>query len=205
MTKNTSAQNKATPTKFDILPEIKNRWSPRAFADLPISETELKRLFEAGRWAPSSNNMQPWAIIWGIKGTKEYDRIFNCLDEFNQSWAGNAQALVLSAYKKTKPDGKENFHALHDLGQYMVNVAIQAQLNGVALHQMAGVKFEDAKKEFEFPEEFHVATGTAVGYYGGDVDTLPSDLKDAEKAPRERKEQSAFTFNGNFNNEKFNQ
>lgn len=203
MEENTSAKQKNTPTKFDIIPEIKDRWSPRAFSDLPVSETELKRLFEAGRWAPSSNNFQPWAIIWGIKGTEAYDRIFNCLVEFNQGWAVNAPALVLSAFKKTNPKGEENFHALHDLGQYMANVAIQAQHNGIALHQMAGIDYEKAKKEFNFPDDFHVATGTAIGYYGGDLSSLPSDLKGEETKERKRKEQSSFVFNGNFDLDTF--
>ncbi|RMB57325.1 nitroreductase [Dokdonia sinensis] len=205
MKKNTSATKKETPTKFQILPEIKNRWSPRAFDDMPISDNELKKLFEAGRWAPSSNNFQPWAIIYGIKGTEMYDRIFDCLVEFNQGWAKNAPALVLSAFKKTNPKGEENFHALHDLGQYMANVAIQAQHNGIALHQMAGIDYEKAKKEFNFPDDFHVATATAIGYYGGDISSLPDDLQDAERGERKRKEQSSFVFNGDFNEEKFNQ
>ncbi len=190
--------SKTAETKFDIIPELSERWSPRVFSDMTVSETELRSLFEAGRWAPSSNNHQPWRIIWGIKGSKTYDRIFDCLDEFNQSWAGNAPVLLLGAYKKTTPDGKENFHALHDLGLFMGNVSAQAQHMGIAMHQMAGVKHKDAHKEFKFTEDYHVATGVAVGYYGGDKSALPEDLQDAETAPRQRKLQRDFTFNGDF-------
>ncbi len=193
-------KEKETHTKYEIHPLIKNRWSPRAFAETPISETEIKTLLEAGRWAASSNNLQPWRIIWGLEGTEVYDRIFDCLVEFNQNWVKGAPALMLGAFKKDMKDGeKENFHALHDLGLFMGNVCTQATSMGIALHQMAGIDFKKAGKEFGFPENYHVATATAIGRFGGNVETLPDDLKEEEtKVVRERQSQDTFAFNGNF-------
>lgn len=195
---------KDTPVAYDILPVLKNRWSPRVFGDEPITEDKLRHLFEAGRWAPSSNNLQPWVLIWGIKGTKVFDRVFNCFGEFNQSWASNAQALVLGGYKKTNNDGNENFHALHDLGLFMGNVSAQAQHMGIALHQMAGIDYEKARKEFKLPEDYHIATATAIGYYGGEIDNLPRGLQEEELKKRSRKSQNSFTFNGDFDESTFN-
>ena len=194
--------NKNTPIDYPILDSIKNRWSPRVFATTPIKEEEVKILFEAGRWAPSCANIQPWRIIWGIKGTEMYDRIFNCLDDFNQSWAGNSQLLWINAFKKTMDDDKkENFHALHDLGLFMGNVIQQANSMGIAVHQMAGVKFKKAQEEFNFSDDYHIATAVAFGHFGGDADILPDDLKKQElKEIRIRKEQEEFAFNGNFQN-----
>jgi nitroreductase len=189
---------KDTPTDHNIHELIKNRWSPRSFADTPISHEELQVLFEAGRWAPSSNNIQPWHIVWGIKGSETYDRIMDCLVEFNQGWAKNAPVLLLGVVNTKTPKGDDNYHAPHDLGQFAANMAIQAQSMGIALHQMAGVKYEDAKKEFKFPDHFHVATGIALGYYGGDISDVPKDLQDAEKGARSRKKQEEFVFNGNY-------
>jgi Nitroreductase family len=39
-----------------------------------ISDTELMRLFEAARWAPSSYNGQPWRFIYANPSniTKKY-------------------------------------------------------------------------------------------------------------------------------------
>jgi nitroreductase len=70
---------KSTPTDHEIHDLIKNRWSPRTFSDQPVSQKELQVLFEAGRWAPSSSNLQPWNIVWGIKGSEAYDRIKNSI------------------------------------------------------------------------------------------------------------------------------
>lgn len=194
------ALNKKTPVDFPILDSIENRWSPRTFADTPIKEKDVKILLEAGRWAPSCANIQPWRIIWGIKGTETYDRIFDCLDDFNQGWAGNSQVLWLNAFKKTmNDDKKENFHALHDLGLFMGNVIHQSNSMGIAVHQMAGVKFKKAQEEFKFTDDYHIATAVAFGYFGGEADDLTDDLKKDElKLMRIRKNQEEFAFNGNF-------
>lgn len=196
--------NKITNTEFPILDDIKNRWSPRSFSDKTINEEEVKTLLEAGRWAPSASNIQPWRVVWGIKGTEMYDRIYNCLDDFNQKWAGNSQVLWLNAFKKTmEKNDKDNFHALHDLGLFMGNVINQANSMGIAAHQMAGVKFKDAQKEFKFTDDYHIATAVAFGFYGGNPQALPEDLEKQEvNELRKRKSQSEFAFNGNFENKK---
>lgn len=194
-------QKKVSP-HYKILETIHNRWSPRTFDSKPISEDQVKILLEAGRWAPSSGNKQPWRIIWGLKGTEMYDRIFNCLDDYNQQWAGNSQLLWLNAIKTTMGKGdkkRENFHALHDLGLFMGNVLHQAAAMDLAVHQMAGVRFKTARTEFGFPEEYHVATAVAFGYFGGNPEELPEKLQKEEQAERRgRKSQTEFAFNGNY-------
>lgn len=38
-------------------------WSPYAFDDRPVSDSDLSSIFEAARWAASSFNEQPWRYI----------------------------------------------------------------------------------------------------------------------------------------------
>jgi len=81
----------------------------------------------------------------------------------------------------------------------MGNVIHQANTMGIAVHQMAGVQFKKAHSEFEFTDDYHVATAVAFGYFGGNPDGLPDNLKKQElKEMRERKPQKDFAFNGNF-------
>ena len=44
----------------NIINNIKNRRSVRAYKDEQIKEEELQAILEAGLWAPSAHNSQPW-------------------------------------------------------------------------------------------------------------------------------------------------
>ena len=55
--------DKPAPVDFPILPVLRDRWSPRAFADRPVDDAVVRSLFEAARWAASSFNEQPWRFI----------------------------------------------------------------------------------------------------------------------------------------------
>lgn len=182
-------------TQNEIFALLKQRYSPRTFKDEPISKTHIKQLFEAVRWSASSNNLQPWRFIYAEKGTDAYNVIYNCLSDFNQTWANNAPLLMLTAYKENKDDGEENFHALHDLGLSLGSMTVQAQYMGIGLHHMAGVNWKKAQKDFKVPDGYHVTTAIAVGYYGGSLDDLPEDLQEDETAKRERKPFDEFAFN----------
>src|SRR3981081_1174879 len=81
---------------------IRNRWSPRAFAGKTAPPDVLRSLFEAARWAPSSNNEQPWAYLVATKGDKEnFAKTLGVLVEFNVGWAKNAPVLALAVAKLT--------------------------------------------------------------------------------------------------------
>ena len=43
-----------------ILDLIKNRRTTRVYKEEMISEEELEKIIEAGMWAPSGHNRQPW-------------------------------------------------------------------------------------------------------------------------------------------------
>jgi len=47
----------------EVLKTIKNRRTIRRFKPNPIDEEMLQMILEAGRWAPSFSNLQPWKFI----------------------------------------------------------------------------------------------------------------------------------------------
>lgn len=189
-------ENKTAQTSYPLNENIAERWSPRSFSPEPVGRETLNTLLEAARWAPSSNNEQPWRFIYAFRGSRSYEKIFNCLSEFNQKWARNAPILMLTAIKEKFDSGKENYHALHDLGLAMGNLTLQAQSQGIALHQMAGVDWKKAHEIFDVPEGYHVATAVAIGYYGGDPGQLPEEIEKKEKAQRKRKPLNDIAFEG---------
>jgi len=48
---------------MEVLEAIKTRRSIRKYKKAPVPEEELEKILDAGRWAPSANNSQPWQFI----------------------------------------------------------------------------------------------------------------------------------------------
>lgn len=48
---------------MDVLEAIRTRRSIRKYKGEPVLEEMLNKILEAGRWAPSANNSQPWNFI----------------------------------------------------------------------------------------------------------------------------------------------
>jgi nitroreductase len=48
---------------MDVMEAIKGRRSIRKYREEPISEKQVTEILEAGRWAPSRGNSQPWKFI----------------------------------------------------------------------------------------------------------------------------------------------
>lgn len=181
---------------YSIEPLIARRWSPRAFEERPVEAEKLKGLFEAARWAPSSNNEQPWRFLVATKEANraDYDKLFSCLSEGNAKWVFRAPVLMLSvASLLFEDDGKPNRHALHDTGMAVENLVLQATALGLQAHQMAGYDVEKVRKACEIPSGFEPVAMIAVGY-PGDPAVLPDYLREREHKPRERQPIGDFVF-----------
>jgi nitroreductase len=48
---------------MEVLQAIKDRRSIRKYTEEPVTENQLNQILEAGRWAPSRGNSQPWKFI----------------------------------------------------------------------------------------------------------------------------------------------
>lgn len=177
---------------------FRRRWSPRAFdPDRAAEPWKLRSCFEAARWAPSSNNEQPWAFLVATKDRpEEYARALSCLVERNQSWARHAPVLIIGvASLAFSRNGRPNAHALYDLGAAVAFLTLEATAQGLSLHQMAGFLPEKARETFGIPETFEPVVEIALGYRGN-AEALPEDLRQREMAPTTRKPITDFVFEG---------
>jgi len=188
---------KPAPVQSPIHELLARRWSPRAFDERPIEADKLRSLFEAARWAPSSNNEQPWRFIVASKEQRTaYDRLLACLVEGNRVWASHAPVVVLSVARLNfEESGKQNRHALHDIGMATENFLLQATALELAAHPMAGFDVEKARADLKIPSGYDPVAMIAVGY-PGDPSILPDRLKQREQAARERDHVSTFVFFG---------
>lgn len=188
---------KPAETNYPIHDLLARRWSPRAFDERPIEPDKLRSLLEAARWAPSSNNEQPWRFVAATKEHKaDWERLFNCLLEGNRKWAHRAPVLLLSvASLNFEEGGKPNRHAFHDTGMAVENLVLQATALGLMAHQMAGFDVEKARFDLNIPSGCEPVAMIALGY-PGDPAVLPDYLRERELKPRSREPVSTWTFSG---------
>jgi len=182
-----------------IHPLLAQRRSWKAFSSRLVEPETLGLLLEAARWAPSCMNEQPWSFIVATKqNPSEFDRLLNCLHEFNVRWAQHAAALILSVARlRFVSNGDLNKHALHDVGQAMAHLTFQANACGLTVCQMAGFDDEKARQTFSIPQDHEPVAVAAIGYPGG-VNSLTEKLRKKMLAPRQRKPAKEFVFEGSW-------
>jgi nitroreductase len=181
-----------------VAPMFVRRWSPRAMTGEAVSDTDLHRLLEAARWAPSSYNEQPWRIVYAKRDTPAFKALFDGLVEFNQLWCTNAAALlVFCCSEKHAHNGETNTAAQFDTGSAWMSLALQASMMNLVAHGMVGFDFEKIAKAVKLPKDHKVIAMAAIGK-PGDVSVLPEGgIRDKEK-PNSRKALNETTFEGAF-------
>lgn len=189
--------DKTANTDHPVHVLVASRWSPYAFADRDVDPKELRSLFEAARWAPSSYNEQPWSYVVATRGDADaFARLLSCLVEANQAWARHAPVLALGITRERfSRNDKPNAAAEHDLGLAAGNLLVEATSRGLLVHQMIGILPDRARELYAIPDHSRALTGLAIGYLGSG-DDLAEPLRKRDEAPRTRKPLSEFVFGG---------
>jgi nitroreductase len=196
----TASQVKRAATDHPILESLAVRYSPYVFDPRPVEEENLLACLEAARWAASSFNEQPWSFLVAERNDlDEFPRMLSCLMEANQAWAQHAGVLMITVVKHafTKND-KPNRVAEHDIGLAMGNFTLQATELGLAVHQMAGVDLDAARRAYAIPDSHAPLTAVALGYAGDPESAADAGLAQRDEMPRQRKPLAEFVFRGAF-------
>lgn len=178
---------KPAETAFPLHEAIRERWSPRGFAETPLTTAELGSLFEAFRWAPSCANGQPWGLIVGVKGQGDaWQRLFDALTPGNQSWCDRVPVLMATvAVPGFRHNGRPNRHWQHDVGLASAQMAVQAASMGLAVHFMGGFDRDKVRAAFGVPEDHEPMAAVAAGRQA-EPGTVPEDIVARDAAPRSR-------------------
>ncbi|MGK5111684.1 nitroreductase family protein [Geodermatophilus sp. CPCC 205506] len=177
---------KTAETSVPVHPLLAQRWSPRGLdATHALDERAVQALLEAARWAPSANNSQPWRFLVGRRGDDTFTRLLGVLAPGNRSWAHAASALVLVAAQTVDDAGRPRPWALFDAGQAVAVLSVQAEADGLSVHQMDGFDTDAARHEFGLDAELTPLVVLAVGRHDPHA-KLPDPLAARERASRSR-------------------
>jgi nitroreductase len=191
------AMQKPAATDNPVHDLVSLRWSPRAFAAKPVPADLLRSLFEAARWAPSSNNEQPWAyLVARQEDAENFAQMVSVLVEFNANWAKKAPVLALAVCELSfAKNGAPNRNAQYDTGAASALLSVEATSRGLFVHQMAGFDPDKARQVFGIPAGWDAIAAIAIGY-PGDPQTLPEPYLARETLPRTRKPLREFVMTG---------
>jgi nitroreductase len=171
--------------KYDILKEIKERWSARAFKSKAVSKEDIYAILEAASYAPSSNNEQPWRFIVGFEPST-LQLLQATLTPSNLEWAQHAPVLIALISKRTYTrNDKENSYHQFDAGTAFAFLALEATKRGLIAHSMGGFDKELVRSSFNLSDDYSVILMIAIGYQG-DKSTL-SEAQQAREVPGLRK------------------
>jgi len=194
-----TALDQRSATATTLHPVLADRWSTRAYDDVPVDAEEISALLEAARWAPSAMNAQPWRFLVGQRTPAGPDvtwqAIYDTLADGNRIWADRAPVLILAETQTTNEDGSPRPVAAYELGLAVSQLTTQAHADGLHVHQMGGFDAAGARQTLGIPGEFTPYVVIAVGRHGSD-DHLPEFLRHREAAPRERRPLSDLAFAG---------
>ncbi|TWV98720.1 nitroreductase family protein [Chitinophaga pinensis] len=177
---------KIATTQHDVIDLIKNRWSPRSFSAKDLSAATLETILEAGSWAPSANNTQPWRFIYALRGTAGFDKLLATLAPGNQPWAKNAAALVATIGIRETPDTQQkNHYFMHDVGMATSFMLLQALNMEVYAHVMAGFNKQHIAETAGLGANEEAVSIVALGYIDS-AEKLEEPYKTRELTARSR-------------------
>jgi nitroreductase len=181
-----TAARRTADTAVPLHPVLATRWSPHGFdRDHDITDEQVTALLEAARWAPSANNSQPWRFLVARRDEAAFGTLTALLADGNRAWAAHAGALVLVAAQTVDEAGRERRWAHYDTGQAVAALTVQAQAEGLAVHQMGGFDAAAAHATFGMDPSVTPLVVAAIGRHDPEA-PLPEHLTARERAPRTR-------------------
>lgn len=167
--------------KFKILDVIAKRWSPRHYLDENIPQEHINQMIEAARWTPSGHNLEPWYFYYAQKPDKGYEKLEDCLSEYNHRWAKSAPLLIVAC----EDQSEESQYGKYDLGAAVYALVLQAHALGYHCRQMALFNHERVREIVKRHHEPYIII--AVGKLG-DYEKAEEHIIRYEIDPRPRKE-----------------
>ncbi|MFX1296711.1 MAG: nitroreductase family protein [Promethearchaeota archaeon] len=148
------------PTLF--LEFLKNRRTIRNFKEKKVSDKEIEMILEAGRWAPSASNRQPWEFIV-IKNEEKKQELAKLAR--NGKFIGDAP-IVIAIIGKIKQNPR---WYVQDTSLVSMNMMLMAWALGIGTCWIGTMDRAKAKEILELGENDFVLTVLPMGYIKGEI------------------------------------
>jgi nitroreductase len=141
---------------------ITARRATKEYANTPLAESDLERILEAGRRAPSSGNNQRWDFIL-IRDREQLERI-------SHVWSGAAHianaAAAVGLVAPFDDDLRLTASINYDLGQAAMSMMIAASDLGIGSRTASVRDYELASEVLGLPNERRLTWLLGLGHPG---------------------------------------
>lgn len=158
---------------MDIFEAIKNRRSIRRFEERPVPDDLVKKIIEAGQWAPSACNRQDWKFI--IIDSKEVKE--KLLKETTAYFVAKAPILILVVYSN-RTDNLEYKDHLLTAAMAIQNMQLAAYSSGLGACCVNNLPIKSRlRKMLNIPRYYDPVSLICLGF----PKAVPRPLKRKEK------------------------
>ncbi|MFX0031999.1 MAG: nitroreductase family protein [Candidatus Hodarchaeota archaeon] len=157
----------------NLLQFLKQRRSIRSFQEKMITENEIQMILEAGRWAPSASNRQPWEFI--VVKNKEKKQALARTATYGK-FIGTAP-LIIAIIGKVNQNPK---WYIQDTSLVSMNMMLMAWALGIGTCWIGSMDRNRAKEILELGKNDFVLTVLPMGYIEGEI-PKPKSRKPLEK------------------------
>lgn len=144
-----------------VLEAIFNRRSVREYEDRPIEQEVLEKIIEAGSWAPSGLNNQPWRFA--IVTDPNLKAAFEPLTKYARIIRGAKALLPVFIDKNVMYNEVKDHQAIGACLQNMLLAAHSLGLGAVWLGEILK-SAEDVRRLLKLPDNLELMAVIALGY-----------------------------------------
>lgn len=155
-----------------MLELISGRQSVRNYLDRPVEKEKLDRILEAGRFAPSACNAQPWKFIVVTDSELRMKLATAAAEVLLRMNMFLNQAPVIIAVVREKPNFSSKWggkfmkkdYSLIDIGIASENICLQAAAEGLGSCMIGWFDEDMVRKALGIPETKRVELLITIGY-----------------------------------------
>ena len=145
---------------MDVLEAIRTRRSVREFERRRVEREKIEKILEAGRWAPSAKNRQPWKFIV-VENRDTIKRIASCT-----IYSFIADASLLIAVFLDKSEMVDRTKDVQAIGACIQNMLLAAHSLGLGSCWIGEIlrRKEEVSRILNAPDYLELMAVIAVGY-----------------------------------------
>ncbi len=145
----------------EVLAAIKARRSVRKFAPGEVADTKLTAILDAGRWAPSGKNTQPWRFVV-VRSPEKRDALAQLAPQDRMI----ATAPVTIAVLYDRAAGYDELKDAQGIGAAIENILLGVHSLGLAACWMGKTRNQEIEAVVEARESEELAALIPIGYPG---------------------------------------